>query len=210
MTTRVEIVNDFLAINVKPGKTIQDIIEASGSALPFVEAIDQVGVVRQDQVRKIFAVTKAIEVSEGKRKIALEPSDDLELDISISLSHFGRLNWKGNLTPELFKQQMAAARTFGRLKNGLLAKLTYFNKDPICLGANTNSALVLGDKNNVINKEGLRMKDEMIFHRVLDLMGDMMLSGGHIQGRFVINSPAHRLNHQLLTKLFEQQAYERL
>ena len=36
MTTRVEIVNDFLAINVKPGSTIQDVVEASGSALPFV------------------------------------------------------------------------------------------------------------------------------------------------------------------------------
>jgi ferredoxin len=35
MTTRVEIMNDFLAINVKPGKTIQDIVEASGSAMPF-------------------------------------------------------------------------------------------------------------------------------------------------------------------------------
>lgn len=35
MTTRVEIMNDFLAINVKAGKTIQDIVEASGSALPF-------------------------------------------------------------------------------------------------------------------------------------------------------------------------------
>ena len=35
MTTRVEIMNDFLAINVKPGKTIQDIVEASGSAWPF-------------------------------------------------------------------------------------------------------------------------------------------------------------------------------
>lgn len=35
MTTRVEIMNDFLAINVHPGKTIQDIVEASGSALPF-------------------------------------------------------------------------------------------------------------------------------------------------------------------------------
>ncbi len=35
MTTRVEIVNDFLAINVKVGSTIQQIVEASGSALPF-------------------------------------------------------------------------------------------------------------------------------------------------------------------------------
>lgn len=35
MTTRVEIVNDFLAINVKQGETIQAIVEKSGSALPF-------------------------------------------------------------------------------------------------------------------------------------------------------------------------------
>lgn len=35
MTTRVEIINDFLAINVKEGSTIQEIVEASGSALPF-------------------------------------------------------------------------------------------------------------------------------------------------------------------------------
>ena len=35
MTTRVEIVNDFLAINVKQGVTIQDIVEAAGSGLPF-------------------------------------------------------------------------------------------------------------------------------------------------------------------------------
>ena len=35
MTTRVEIVNDVLASNVKPGSTIQDVVEASGSALPF-------------------------------------------------------------------------------------------------------------------------------------------------------------------------------
>ncbi|MDR2080550.1 MAG: (2Fe-2S)-binding protein [Campylobacteraceae bacterium] len=35
MTTRVEIINDFLAINVKPGTTIQDVVEAAGSALPF-------------------------------------------------------------------------------------------------------------------------------------------------------------------------------
>jgi len=35
MTTRVEIINDFLAVNVKPGSTIQDVVEASGSALPF-------------------------------------------------------------------------------------------------------------------------------------------------------------------------------
>ncbi|MEY4504233.1 MAG: hypothetical protein RL154_526 [Pseudomonadota bacterium] len=35
MTTRVELVNDFLAINVIPGNTFQDIVEKAGSGLPF-------------------------------------------------------------------------------------------------------------------------------------------------------------------------------
>lgn len=35
MTTRVEVVNDFLAINVKPGESLQDVMEKMGSGLPF-------------------------------------------------------------------------------------------------------------------------------------------------------------------------------
>jgi len=35
MTTRIEIVNDFLAINAKAGTDFQAIAEASGSSIPF-------------------------------------------------------------------------------------------------------------------------------------------------------------------------------
>jgi len=97
---------------------------------------------------------------------------------------------------------MSSARTFGRLKNGLLAKLTRFQKDPICLGANMKTALVIDSKDNILNKDGLRMENEIIYHRVLDLVGDLMLANGHIQGKITATSSAHRLNQRLLDKLF--------
>lgn len=178
-----------------------------GSAHPFIEKITATGVIQQKSMRPVFKVHKLIEFTENDRSIRIEPADALYIDISISLAKIGHLNWSGKITPELFKQEMGAARTFGRLKNGLLAQLTRFNKDPICLGANTKSAVVIvGDK--AINKGGLRMPDEYIRHRVLDLVGDLMLSGGHIHGKITASSTAHRLNHGLLRAIFKAQEVE--
>ncbi len=180
-----------------------------GSSRPFIEGIDKTGLVLQDQNRSIYRITETTEFSEGQRSIKIEPADALYLDLSISLKKLGRLHWSGEVTPEFFKQEMSSARTFGRLKNGLLAQLTRFQKDPICLGANTNTAVVIvGDK--AINKGGLRMHDELIYHRALDMVGDLMLSGGHIQGKITAVSPAHRMTHGLLKSIFENGCFEKL
>ncbi len=177
-----------------------------GSAKPFIEGIDKVGLTQQNETQKIFQVTSKAEYVEGKRFVRIEPADSLYLDLAISLTNFGRLHWRGEITPETFKQEIASARTFGRLKNGLLAQLTRFQKDPVCLGANTKTAVVIV-KDKAINKGGLRMENELIFHRALDMVGDLMLSGGIIQGKITANSPAHRLNHGLLKTIFEQGSY---
>lgn len=193
------------------------IVEVEGSEIPvldgssaeFIKKIDEVGVKSQNINRQTFKVNSPSEIREGKRFIKIEPADSLYVDIKISLAKIGRMKWSGEVTPELFRDEIAEARTFGRLKNGLLAQLTRFNKDPICLGANTNSALVIvGDK--VLNKGGLRMPDEYIRHRVLDLVGDLMLSGGHIQGKITASSTAHRLNHLLLKDLFENNKIQKV
>ena len=82
MTTRVEIINDFLAINVKPGKTIQDIVEASGSALPFgcrdgecgtcVVLIESGMDFLSDITDKEKAVMKEIEETNPKARLACQ------------------------------------------------------------------------------------------------------------------------------------------
>ena len=173
-----------------------------GSAYPFIKDIETAGTEIQNEPVRYIKILKPVEFTEEERFIRIEPSDDFAINLSISLAKIGKLNWQGKVTPDLFKEQISPARTFGRLRNGLLAKLfTRFKKDPTCLGANTSSALVIvGDK--VINKGGLRMPDEIISHRVLDTVGDMMLIGAPIKGSLIGNSTAHRLNHGLMKKLF--------
>jgi len=188
----------------------QELPIMDGSARPFIHKIMSVGVTRQSQPRKVFAVTKMLEVEEDNRFIKIEPADTLSMDVTIILAKLGRFNWQGEVTPSLFAENISAARTFGRLKNGLLAQLTRFSKDPVCLGANTKSAVVVVRGNKVLNRGGLRMPDEYVRHRMLDLVGDLMLSGGHIQGKITAQSPAHRLTHELLAKVFEQQACQEL
>ncbi len=185
------------------------LVEVNGSELPimdgssigFVEEINKAGIENQTSPRKILKIINSYEVNEEKKSIKIEPAEGLFIDVTISLQKIGRLNWSGEITPELFAEQISPARTFGRLKNGMLAQLTRFSKDPICLGANTKSALVVVRGDKVLNKGGLRMPDEYVRHRILDLVGDLMLSGGHVQGKITAVSPAHRLTHELLKKI---------
>ncbi|MCK5664336.1 MAG: UDP-3-O-[3-hydroxymyristoyl] N-acetylglucosamine deacetylase [Thiotrichaceae bacterium] len=179
-----------------------------GSSEPFIKEISKTGIVEQESPRKIFRLKQKFEVSEAGKSIIIEPAESLTVDVTISLQKIGRLNWSGEVTPELFSKQIAPARTFGRLKNGLLAQLTRFSKDPICLGANTRSALVVVRGDKVLNKGGLRMPNEYVRHRVLDLMGDLMLSGGHVHGKITAISPAHRLTHQLLQQILNNDLSE--
>ncbi len=66
--------------------------------------------------------------------------------------------------------------------------------------------MIVGDK--AIYKGGLRMNDELIYHRVLDMVGDLMLAGEHIYGKITATSPAHRMNHGLLKNIFEQSCFD--
>lgn len=178
-----------------------------GSSKEFVKSMSEVGVISQKPPRQVFRVEKKFEVREGDAFITIEPADSFSVDVTIFLQKIGRQNWSGEMIPEVFLEEISSARTFGRLKNGLLAQLTRFSKDPICLGANTSSAVVVVKGNQVLNKGGLRMPDEYVRHRLLDLVGDLMLSGGHIQGKITAFSPAHRMTHELLRQIFTQNAF---
>ncbi|NOY63733.1 MAG: UDP-3-O-[3-hydroxymyristoyl] N-acetylglucosamine deacetylase [Gammaproteobacteria bacterium] len=177
-----------------------------GSSRAFVAALDAAGSVPQEATKKVIRILKPIEIREDGRWIKIKPADSFSIDLTISLAKFGPFNWSGPVDPVTFKQEITCARTFGRLHNGIIAKIaTRFWRDPVCLGANRQSALVLvGSK--VLNKGGLRMPDEFIRHRVLDTVADMTLAGAHIKGKITGYSTAHRLNHKLLRTLFSDES----
>ena len=103
------------------------------------------------------------------------------------------------MNPNIYKSQIASARTFGFLKD-----VENLRKSGLALGGSLENAIVL-DEEEVLNEEGLRFTDEFVRHKLLDFIGDISLSGYRILGSFYTSHPGHELNLELLKKIFESQ-----
>ena len=174
-----------------------------GSAAPIVEMLAKTGLRDLEEARPKIRILKKITVKEGVRSINLHPAPAFSMDVGMKMPVFGAMRWRGEMNRDVFTKEIAPARTFGKLSHGVAAKVsTFFWKDPICLGAGPDSAVVIF-RGRVINRGGLRFRDEFVRHRVLDLAGDMMLAGADIVGRISAFATTHRLNAMLLAALFK-------
>jgi len=170
-----------------------------GSAAPFVFLIECVGIVEQDVPRRAIRVVREVEVRDGDRYARLEPGEgfsvDLEIDFDNALVARQRLSFvAGN---GAFKDQLSRSRTFGFEQE--VEKLHALG---LARGGSLNNAVVIsGDK--VLNRGGLRYKDEFVRHKALDLIGDLYLAGMPIEGHFSGFCSGHSLNNRLLRRLME-------
>ena len=70
------------------------------------------------------------------------------------------------------------------------------------MGASMDNTVVYDDKGQPMNPEGLRMENESAKHKVLDLIGDLSLSGYWIQGKVNCFCPSHKLNNLIVRMIF--------
>jgi len=168
-----------------------------GSSRPFVDLFENAGVIKQDEYRKILKVKKEVEVSNGDSLVKILPSDYFSIDFEIVFdSHLiNRQSCHLQLINGNYKSDIASARTF------------WFERDVqglrergYALGGSLENAVVVGD-NKILNKDGLRFKDEFVRHKMLDSIGDLYLAGYPVQGYFSGKKSGHYLNNKLLSKL---------
>src|SRR5581483_52146 len=88
-----------------------------GSALPFVEMIQRAGVKKQRRQRTYMRITRAVELREGDKFIAIYPGEGYSVSYSINFPHplIGRETFEIDLSRDLFRTEIAPARTFGFL-----------------------------------------------------------------------------------------------
>ena len=176
-----------------------------GSSLPFVERLLEAGICEQDAIREPFVVTEVVRVVDGDCELVALPSLDPDaetLEIAYELDYplegpIGRQNYRIVVTPERFEADVAPARTFVLEQEavelreaGLGCHLSY--EDVVVLGAE-------GPIRNV-----LRFPDECVRHKILDLIGDLMLLGRFLIGRIYARKSGHALNHALVRAFREQ------
>ncbi len=169
-----------------------------GSAGSFCLLLDEAGIAKQTSPKKVLKISKSIEVRDGDKFVRFEPSETPLFDFAIDFKHpaIGKQSYKFNFTKEAFKSEIARARTFGFARD-----IQYLQSINLALGASLDNAIGL-DEHTILNPEGLRYPDEFVRHKILDAMGDMMVTGYNIIGRYSSFAGSHSLNHQLTKKIF--------
>jgi len=168
-----------------------------GSSADFVKILKGVGIKDLDARQKTIVLKEPVWVQDGDAYICALPSDKFR--ISYTLHHEGTKFLKTqyldiSLKDDVFEKELSPSRTFvveGEIEK-LLAK--GFGK-----GANYDNTLVVSEKGIVKNK--LRFEDELLRHKVLDLIGDLYVLGRPIIAHIIAVRSGHFLNHQLVKKI---------
>lgn len=176
-----------------------------GSSAPFVDAIDQVGLRRQSEQRRFIRVMKPVRIESKDGFSELRPYEGTRFDITIDFDTplIGRQNFTSDITPDVFRNQLARARTFGYVRD--VEKLWAMGYQ---LGSSLENSVAISD-DAVLNPEGTRWPDEFVRHKALDAVGDLALAGLPILGMYRSFKAGHRMNHEILQALFSDDcAYE--
>jgi UDP-3-O-[3-hydroxymyristoyl] N-acetylglucosamine deacetylase len=171
-----------------------------GSAVAFVAAIDQAGILTQSASRRFVQVLKPVQVAMGDSFGELRPyasgfRAEVEIDYTNTNPVIGRQSYALDLSPERFRREVCRARTFGCMND--VARLWSAG---FALGASFENSVVF-DETRLLNSEGLRYTDECARHKVLDVIGDLALAGLPLLGAYRSVRGGHKLNHAVLTAL---------
>ena len=173
-----------------------------GSSNVFVESILKTGIKEQDSEQKILEIVKPVKFScnYGYAELAPNSLKDEGLNINLESSFEGKYedqdikikNLNGN-----YIESISKARTFG-----FFQEIEYLKSQNLIKGGSLDNAIVIKDK-KPLNKDGLRYDNELMRHKVLDVVGDLYLSGYPIIGTYKGFKTGHFITNNLLKELFK-------
>jgi len=173
-----------------------------GSALPFVAALDQAGGVSQSAPRACLIVREVTRVGNDEGWIEARPATQPGLTIRFRLDYgrdnaIGRQTYEQNITPESFRQQIAPSRTFL-----LKAEADWIRSQGKGQRTGASDLLIFDEMGPIDNP--LRFADECVRHKILDMVGDLSLSGCDLIGHLTAHRSGHRLNAELVRVLLAE------
>jgi UDP-3-O-[3-hydroxymyristoyl] N-acetylglucosamine deacetylase len=174
-----------------------------GSAAPFVFLIGCAGVVPQGLERRAIRIRRTVRVTDGEAEAVLMPADqgfEVELGIAFQDAAIGRQHMVWRAGEAAFRRDLSHARTFARA-----ADIVALRAAGLARGGSLDNAVVV-DGDRILNPGGLRMADEFVRHKVLDVVGDLALAGAPLLGRFAGRRSGHALNNRVLRALFADAA----
>lgn len=171
-----------------------------GSALPYIEAFQSVGLQRQRRRREYIRIRKTVEVHDNSKFIGVYPGDGYSVSYAIDFPvPIGKQSFRIDLNTGAYASELAGARTFGfREDEQMLRNMGLIR------GASAENAIILTRQG--VQNGPLRFPNEFVRHKVLDLIGDLALAGRRIQGHVVAERAGHAMHTALVSRLMEDRS----
>lgn len=170
-----------------------------GSAAPFVEMIVKSGIAILDGVKHRLKVTAPIYWTKGDVHIVALPSDEYRISYTLHYPHstfIGTQFYSFQVTPEGFKKEIAPCRTFS-----LYEEIAPMIDKGLIKGGSLENAVIVKD-GVIINPEGVRFTEEMVRHKILDMIGDLSLVGISFSAHIIAIRSGHASNTAFARELF--------
>jgi UDP-3-O-[3-hydroxymyristoyl] N-acetylglucosamine deacetylase len=184
--------------NVQVDLTGPEVPILDGSAAPFVELLRQAGLRRQFAPKTFLKVRQPIAVEMGTRSLRIVPSQRLKVIYTMCFDHplLGEQTVAMEVVRERYEREVAPSRTFGFLRD-----LDMLSRLGLAKGGSLENALVIGEE-GVLNGP-LRFPDELVRHKILDLLGDLYLLGKPLVGTIIAHGAGHQLHLMLVRRIQE-------
>jgi UDP-3-O-[3-hydroxymyristoyl] N-acetylglucosamine deacetylase len=169
-----------------------------GSSLPYMQMIDQAGVSEQEGGKELYVLDQPVSWSQGDMHIVALPAPEYRISYTLHYPQSPYLRsqyYSCVVNPEIFRKEIAPSRTFT-----LYQEIAPLIEKGLLKNANLECGVVIdGDK--VLNPEGIRFPDEMVRHKILDMIGDFALLGCTFQAHLIAIRTGHAANHTVAKEL---------
>ena len=188
-----------------------------GSAKPYIDAIWQggKGVVEQDAPRKYIEISEPVEIKneETGAFVRIEPADsasyDLTIDFNSKVLGVQSAHWDPSIA---YTEEVGVCRTFV-----FFHEIEYLFKNNLIKGGDVDNAVVIVEHpvtreqlehmsklfnvpmleikdNGYLSNIELRFSNECARHKLLDLIGDLRLTGGFMKAKVTAYKAGHTIN----------------
>lgn len=167
-----------------------------GSALPFVQLVEEAGVIEQNAKRSVIKITEPIWVRNGDRYLVALPYEGFRISCLFINEHplIGTQYGDYEITWEIFLKEISPARTIG-----FMHEVEALQAQGLALGGNLENAVVY-DHDKLLTP--LRFENELVRHKILDIVGDLSLTGP-IKAHIIAVKSSHALNTELARYIHE-------
>ncbi len=176
-----------------------------GSASPYIYLLEESGIKELKAKRKYAKLIRKVDISYEDKFIKAEPSNQLEIENTISFNssyeklRFQQITYKHS--KKNFKE-ISKARTFC-----FFHEVEWFRSQGLARGGSLDNAIVIG-KNGILNESGLRMENEFVAHKTLDLIGDLYILGYPLLAKITAFKTGHALNAALVKTIYNEKVFE--